>query len=86
MQQHAAALITLRDGRTYAAAKVEIKDDGWVRALSRRFTKTGLNNERTSFYGALEWRSWPREAVEGVKAVKSSAETPEGVSATPCVS
>jgi hypothetical protein len=24
--------------------------------------------------------------VEGVKAVKSSAETPEGVSATPCVS
>lgn len=86
MQQHAAALITLRDGRTYAAAKVEIKEDGWVRALSRRFTKTGLNDERTSFHGNLEWRSWPREGVEEVKAVKSSGTVPEGVSAAPASS
>ena len=80
-----AALITLRNGYSYAASDVKI-GDGFVRAQCRRYKKVGPNNERTRFYGALLWRSWPREAVAEVRAVEPWGEAAEGAQTAPAAS
>jgi len=81
-----AALITLRDGKTYAASSYETRD-GHVRAVCRRFVRVGpQGGERTSFHGPLAERSWPRDAVRDVKAVEPWGERSEGASAAVCAS
>lgn len=70
MASNGPALVRLKSGYLYAASEHEFRD-GHLHITGRRFTRSGPNNERVRFWGAVGARSWPRQEVREVSPVRS---------------
>lgn len=62
------ALVTLRSGYTYAATSHEFHD-GWLSIVGARYWKVMKAGREVTRFGSPRAFSWPRTAVEEVKAV-----------------